>query len=142
MSLAEPWYETLHIQSAIFLIKVQPKTNCLFRTFRGKELSLAKEQSCITVKVGIKKWRLFLFVLVDANFLAWVYGKCYAFLKILITIFLPSHTLVLENMTLFSVQFRKGNNLSWERCVILGLIVNHIPGLPWRFRIEGRNRLV
>ena len=59
MSLAEPWYETLNIQSAIFLIMAQPKTNCVFRTFRVKESFWTKKQSCITLKVGIKKWRLF-----------------------------------------------------------------------------------
>ena len=119
MSLAEPWYETLHIQSAIILFMAQPKINWVFRTFRVKKSFWTKKQSCITLKVGIKKWRLFLFVLVDTNFLAWVYGKAQTFLKILIPIFLPPHTLVLENMTLFSVQFRKGNNLSWDPCVRL-----------------------
>ena len=59
LSLAEPWYETLHIQSAIFLIMAEPKVNCGFRTFRVKESFWAKKQSCITLKVGIKKWRLF-----------------------------------------------------------------------------------
>ena len=116
MSLDELWYETLHIQSAIFLIMAQPKRNCVFRTFRVKESFWAKKQSCITLKVGIKKWCLFLFVLVDANILAWVYGNGPTFLKILIPIFLPPHTLVLENMALFSVEFRKGNNLSRGRC--------------------------
>ena len=65
-------------------------------------------------------WRsdiCFLFVSVGANFLAWVYGKGHAFLKIWIPI--PPHTLVLKNMTLFSVQFCKGNNLSWDPCVDL-----------------------
>ena len=117
MSLAEPWYETLHIQSAIFLIMAQPKINCVFRTFRVKESFWIKKQSCIALKVGIKKWCLFLFVLVDANFLAWVYWKGPMFFKILIPIFLPPHTLVLENMTLFSVQFRNGNILLWDPCV-------------------------
>ena len=59
LSLAEPWYETLHIKSAIFLIMAQPKTNCVFRTFRVKESFWSKKQSCITLKVGIEKWCLF-----------------------------------------------------------------------------------
>ena len=58
LSLAEPWYETLHIQSAIFLFMAQPKINCVFRTFRVKESFWAKKQSCITLKFGIKKWCL------------------------------------------------------------------------------------
>ena len=42
--------------------------------------------------------------------------KAKRFKKILIPIFLPPHTQVLENMTLFSVQSCKGNNLSWAPC--------------------------
>ena len=56
MSLAEPWFETLHIQSAISLIMAQQKTNCDFRTFRVKESFWAKQQSCITLKVSLRKW--------------------------------------------------------------------------------------
>ena len=59
---------------------------------------------------------MILFVLVDANFLAWVYGKGHAFLKIRIPISLPPHILVLNNMTLFSIQFSKGYVLSWAPC--------------------------
>ena len=43
----------------MFNIKAEPpltETNCVFRTFRVKESFWAKKQSCITLKVGIKKW--------------------------------------------------------------------------------------
>ena len=47
---------TFSLQS---LIMAQQKTNCNLRTFRVKESFWAKNQSCITLKVGIKKWCLF-----------------------------------------------------------------------------------
>ena len=105
------------IQSAIFLIMAQPKSNCIFRTFRVKESFWAKKQSCITLKVGIKKWRLFLFVLVDANFLAWVYGKGLTFSEILVPNSLLLHTIVLKNRFLFSGAFCKGNVPRLTCCV-------------------------
>ena len=41
----------------------QPKTNCVFRTFRVEESFWTKKQSCKFSKVGIMKWRpLFDFV--------------------------------------------------------------------------------
>ena len=43
----------------MFLIMVQPKTNCIFRTFRLEESFWTKKQSCNLSKVGIKKWRPF-----------------------------------------------------------------------------------
>ena len=46
------------------------------------------------------------------------FSKGHTFLKILVPNLLPLWTLVLENMNLFSVQFRKGNNLSWGPCVL------------------------
>ena len=53
------------------------------------------------------------------------FSKGHTFLEILLPKLLPLWTLVLENMNLFSVQFRKGNNLSWGRCgwLIGGLAV-------------------
>ena len=45
------------------------------------------------------------------------FSKGHTFLEILLPNLLPLWTLVLENMNLFSVQFCKGNNLSWGRCV-------------------------
>ena len=44
------------------------------------------------------------------------FSKGHTFLEILLPNLLPLWTLVLENMNLFSVQFRKGNNLSRGRC--------------------------
>ena len=44
------------------------------------------------------------------------FSKGHTFLEILLPNLLPLWTLVLENMNLFSVQFRKGNNLSWGPC--------------------------
>ena len=44
----------------------QPKTNCIFRTFRVKESFWTKKQSWILSKVDIKKWRPF-FVFVCLN---------------------------------------------------------------------------
>ena len=38
-------------------------TNCDFRTFRVKESFWAKQQSCITLKVSLRKWcQIFVFV--------------------------------------------------------------------------------
>ncbi len=37
----------------------QPKTNCVFRTFREEESFWTKKQSCKFSKVDIMKWRLF-----------------------------------------------------------------------------------
>ena len=71
------WAMTLHIQSEIFLFMAQPKINCVFRTFRVKESFWTKKQSCITLKVGIKKWCLF-FVLVcfsEGQFFSLSLGK-------------------------------------------------------------------
>ena len=45
------------------------------------------------------------------------FSKGHTFLEILLPNLLPLWTLVLENMNLFSVQFRKGNNLSWGPCI-------------------------
>ena len=50
----------MQIECEMFHIMAQPKTNCVFRTFRVKESFWAKKQSCITLKVGIKKKHLFL----------------------------------------------------------------------------------
>ena len=44
------------------------------------------------------------------------FSKGHTFLKILLPDLSPLWTPVLENMNLFSVQFRKGNNLSWGPC--------------------------
>ena len=44
------------------------------------------------------------------------YSKGHTFLEILLPDLSPLWTPLLENMNLFSVQFRKGNNLSWGRC--------------------------
>ena len=43
------------------------------------------------------------------------FSKGHTFLEILLPDLSPLWTLVLENMNLFSVQFRKGNSLSWGR---------------------------
>ena len=119
--------------------KTKNKRHLFVPTFKVIQLCFFAQKDSFTLKVlktqfvfgwamirKIADWMcnvnvcfLFLFVLVDANFLVWVYRKGQAFLKVLIPIFLPPHTLVLENMTLFSVQFRKGNNLSWKRCAKL-----------------------
>ena len=56
-------------------------------------------------------------ILFVTNFLAWVYRTGWKFLKNWNPISLPPHILVSENMILFSIQFCKDNNLSWERCV-------------------------
>ena len=40
----------------MFLIMAQPKTNCIFRTFRVDESFCTKKQSCKFSKVDIKKW--------------------------------------------------------------------------------------
>ena len=61
------------MQSAMFLIMAQPKTNCIFRTFRVKESFWTNKQSCNLSKVDVKKWRpffLILFVLTDAILLS------------------------------------------------------------------------
>ena len=44
------------------------------------------------------------------------FSKGHTFLEILLPDLSPLWTPVLENMNLFSVQFRKGNNLSWGPC--------------------------
>ena len=44
------------------------------------------------------------------------FSKGHTFLEILLLDSSPLWTPVLENMNLFSVQFRKGNNLSWGPC--------------------------
>ena len=44
------------------------------------------------------------------------FSKGHTFLEILLPNLLLLWTLVLENMNLFSVQFCKGNNLSWGCC--------------------------
>ena len=49
----------MHIQSAMFLIMAQPKTNCIFRTFRVTESFWTKKQSCKFSKVDIMKCRPF-----------------------------------------------------------------------------------
>ena len=59
-------YGTLHIQSEMFLIMAQPKTNCNFRTFRVEESFWTKKQSCKLWKVGKKKCSPF-FVFVRFN---------------------------------------------------------------------------
>ena len=57
------------------------------------------------------------------------FSKGHTFLKILLPNLLPLWTLVLENMNLFSVQFRKGNNLSRGRCEYTTELANLIKGL-------------
>ena len=44
------------MQSAMFLIMAQPKTNYIFRTFRVAESFLTKKQICKFSKVDIMKW--------------------------------------------------------------------------------------
>ena len=44
------------------------------------------------------------------------FSKGHTFLEILLPDLSPLWTPVLENMNLFSVQFRKGNNLPWGPC--------------------------
>lgn len=79
MPLPEPWFETLHIQSAIFLIMAQPNTNCDFRTFSVKESFWGKKQNCITLKISL--WKLlvsiFCFCLFQwtSLYLGWIYKK-------------------------------------------------------------------
>ena len=51
--MAEPLKERLQIKCAMFHVIAQPKTNCVFRTFRVKESFWAKKQSLITLKVGM-----------------------------------------------------------------------------------------
>ena len=50
------------------------------------------------------------------------FSKGHTFLKILLPDLSPLWTPVLENMNLFSVQFRKGNNLSWGPCAGVQII--------------------
>ena len=50
-------------------------------------------------------------------FLTLNFSKGHTFLKILLPDLSPLWTPVLENMNLFSVQFCKGNKLSWGPCV-------------------------
>ena len=59
---------------------------------------------------------LILFVLVEAIFLAGVYGKGHTFFENLLPNSLPVHTRVLENTTLFSDPICKGYLPLWERC--------------------------
>ena len=54
------------------------------------------------------------------------FSKGHTFLEILLPDLSPLWTPVLENMNLFSVQFCKGNNLSWGPCDILLYIYNII----------------
>ena len=46
------------------------------------------------------------------------FSNGHTFLEIVLPDLSPLWTPVLENMNLFSVQFRKGNNLSWGPCVL------------------------
>ena len=41
------------------LCLAEPETKCIFKTFGVEESFRTKKQSCITQKVGIKKWCLF-----------------------------------------------------------------------------------
>ena len=63
------------------------------------------------------------------------FSKGHTFLEILLPDLSPLWTPVLENMNLFSVQFRKGNNLSWGPCVA-GLTAN---GHRGRKLLPGKN---
>ena len=58
-----------NVESATFHIETEPcltETKCNFRTFGVDESFWAKQQSCISQKVGLSKWHLF-FVFVCFN---------------------------------------------------------------------------
>ena len=69
MSLAKPQKETLQIWHAMFCFATQPKTKYISNTFRGEESLQSKKQSCISCKIGWKKYSpfIYLFVLIDAS---------------------------------------------------------------------------
>ena len=104
----------------MFHIMAQPKTNCVFRTFRVKESFWVKKQSCITLKVGIKKWRLFFdFVCFSGcQFFSLSLRKRPCLFKNLNPYFLTTTYPSIGKYDHFSVQFRKGNVLSWDPCAL------------------------
>ena len=105
----------------------QPKTSCIFRTFRVKESFLTKKQNLTLSKVDIKKWRRF-FIFVCLNGCHFLNHKISRNLTVRNLNFCPWTTQLCVTMTKF-IQLERGDYflgfLYFGRTVYTDMIITY-----------------